>query len=94
MAPTNCGWAQVSTGRSISSAVICDQVGVVRDHAAGHHHLLAQRVHLEHALDHRVVDALDDVGHRAAGADALEHLGGREHGAVAAQLDHVVAWRA
>src|SRR5512141_219794 len=66
-----------------------DDIRVVRDDSPRHDDPAGVGVHLQHSLDDRVEEPLDDVGHLFPVADVLEDLRRRKDGAVASELDHL-----
>src|SRR3990170_1020645 len=66
-----------------------DDVGVVRDDPPRHDDALRGGFHLQHPLDDRVEEPLDDIGHLLPVADVFEDLRRGEDGAVASELHHL-----
>src|SRR5665647_1655969 len=60
-----------------------DDVRIVRDDSSRHDDPTGVGVHLEHSLDDRVEEPLDDIRHLFPVADVLEDLRRRKDGAVA-----------
>src|SRR5512140_881851 len=66
-----------------------DDVRIVRDDSPRHDDPAGVGVHLQHSLDDRVEESLDDIGNLFPVADVFEDLRRRKDGAVASELDHL-----